>query len=71
MPENDRLTKAEIEAALRILYEEGCFYNWWPFAPKSYEQFAASDPIGVSELSGIVERMLTAAAGARAKADTA
>jgi hypothetical protein len=56
MPESDRLTTAEIEAAVRILCEEGCAYNWWPFVTKSYEEFAASDRIGISELSGIVER---------------
>ena len=69
MPQSVRLTESEIEAAVRILYEEGCFYNWWPFATKSYEEFAASDAIGISELRGIVERMLTAAAETRGKAD--
>jgi hypothetical protein len=63
-----QLTAAEIEAAVRILFEEGCFYNWWPIATTSYDEFAASDPIAVSELSDIVRRMLTAAAEARSRA---
>jgi hypothetical protein len=61
-------SSAEIEAAVRILYEEACFYRWFPVTTDSYEAFAASDPIGVSELRGIAERMLTAAAQARSRA---
>ncbi|UFZ06904.1 hypothetical protein LQG66_11615 [Bradyrhizobium ontarionense] len=60
---------AEIEAAVRVLFEEACFYRWFPIATDSYEAFAASDPIGVAELRGIAERMLMAAsqAGSRAR----
>jgi hypothetical protein len=70
MPESAKLTAAEIEAAVRILYEEGCFYNWWPLAAKSYDEFSATEAVGVSELSGIAERMLMAAAEARLRDDT-
>jgi len=59
---------AEIEAAVRVLFEEACFYRWFPIATDSYEAFAASDPIGVAELRGIAERMLTSAAQARSRA---
>ena len=56
---------AEIEAAARILFEEACFYRWFPIATDSYEIFAESNRIGVAELRGIAERMLTAAAQAK------
>lgn len=56
---------AEIDAATRVLYEEASFYNWWPMTTTSYDQFAATDPVGLSELSGIAERILAAAARAR------
>jgi hypothetical protein len=58
-------TDDEIEAAARVLYEEGCFHHWWPKTTKSYDEFAASDPIGLTEFGGIVERMLIAAARAK------
>ncbi|MFC5322676.1 hypothetical protein [Bradyrhizobium oligotrophicum] len=58
-------TPAEIDAAVRVLYEEARFYRWFPTATDSYDAFAASDPIAVSELRGIAERMLVAAAQAR------
>ncbi len=61
-------TPAEIDAAVRVLYEEACFYRWFPIAADSYDAFAASDPIAVSELRGIAERMLVAAAQARSRA---
>ena len=40
---------------------EACFYRWWPITAASFEEFAAKDPVALSELTGIVERMLTAA----------
>ncbi|XUM20139.1 hypothetical protein ACRAVF_21350 [Bradyrhizobium oligotrophicum S58] len=61
-------TPAEIDAAVRVLYEEARFYRWFPIVADSYDAFAASDPIAVSELRGIAERMLVAAAQARSRA---
>jgi hypothetical protein len=69
MTPTDQPTENEIEAAARALFEEGCFYNWWPIATKSYDEFAVTDPVGVNELRGIAERMLTVAAQARAEAN--
>ena len=60
-------SSAEIEAAVRIVYEEACFYRWLPMATGSYAAFAASDPIGIAELRGMAERMLMAAAQARSR----
>ncbi|GLH79920.1 hypothetical protein SSBR45G_48290 [Bradyrhizobium sp. SSBR45G] len=59
---------AEIEAAAQILFEEARFYRWFPIATDSYAIFAESNPIGVSELRGIAERMLLAAARAQREA---
>ncbi|WP_315798107.1 hypothetical protein [Bradyrhizobium sp. SZCCHNRI3043] len=61
-------TPAEIDAAVRVLYDEARFYRWFPIATDSYDAFAASDPIAVSELRDIAERMLVAAAQARSRA---
>jgi len=58
-------TDHEIEAAARALYAEGLFHHWWPTNTKSYEEFAATDPVGMSEFGGIVERILVATAKAR------
>ena len=69
MPQTYQPTQTEIEAAARALFEEGCFYNWWPISTTSYEDFAITDPVGVSELRGIAERMLMVAAQARAEAN--
>jgi hypothetical protein len=63
-------TDHEIEAAARVLYEEARFHHWWPEITKSYDEFAATDPIGVSEFGGIVERILLAASKARRKTET-
>ena len=61
MDDPARPTNEEVEAAARLLYQEGCFYHWWPNA-KSYDEFVSSDPVGLSEFMGTVERMLIAAA---------
>jgi hypothetical protein len=42
-----------------VLDTDGRFYGW--FEGKSYDEIAATDPIGKSEFDGIVERMLIAA----------
>jgi hypothetical protein len=65
MNEAARLTDHEIEAAARVLYEEGRFHRWWPTITKSYDEFAATDPIGMSEFGGMVERISMAASRAR------
>ena len=65
MSASKRPTTKEIEAAARVLYNEGCLHHWWPQSTKSYDEFAASDPIGLSEFGGIAERMLMAANEAR------
>jgi len=56
---------SEIEAAARVLYDEGRFHHWWPANTKSYDEFVATDPIGISEFGGIVERILIAASEAK------
>jgi hypothetical protein len=58
-------TDQEIDAAARVLYEEGSFNHWWPATAKSYDDLVASDPIAASEFGGIVERVLMAAARVR------
>jgi hypothetical protein len=63
--EATRPTGSEIEAAIRVLYEEGRFHHWWPTNTKPYDEFAATDPIGMSEFGGIAERILMAASRAR------
>ncbi|MGA2053887.1 MAG: hypothetical protein ABSG88_01130 [Bradyrhizobium sp.] len=67
MNDATRPTDEEIEAAARVLYKDGGFYNWWRWSPntKSYDEFAKSDPIGMNEFTAIVERMLMAAARTR------
>jgi hypothetical protein len=65
MSKEARPTDREIEAAARILYEEGCLLHWWPVNAKSYDEFAALDPIGLSEFGGIAERILIAASEAK------
>jgi hypothetical protein len=65
-----RPTDREIEAAARVLYEEGRFHHWWPVNNKSYDEFAAADPIGLSELGGLVERILNAASKAKQNTKT-
>ena len=58
-------TDDEIDAAARVLFEEGSFHHWWPTFKKSYDEFVATDQIGKEEFDGIVERVLFAAAKAR------
>jgi 3-dehydro-4-phosphotetronate decarboxylase len=70
MNEAARPTDHEIEAAARVLFEEGRLHHWWPTITKSYDEFAAADPIGLSEFGGIVERILLAASRARLKTET-
>jgi hypothetical protein len=41
-----------------------------PEITKSYDEFAATDPIGLSEFGGTVERILLAASKARLKTET-
>lgn len=52
----------EVEAAARVLHQEGLRHGWWGKYRKSYDELAATDPIGKSEFDGLVERMLRAAA---------
>jgi hypothetical protein len=54
-----RPTLEQIEAAARGLDKAGRFHGW--FKGKSYDEVAATDPIGKSEFDGIGERMLMAA----------
>lgn len=65
MTNSEQPTEPEIRAAVRILYEEACFYRWWPITVSSFEEFCAKDPVAVAELTGIVERMLAAAQDAK------
>jgi hypothetical protein len=65
MAEPMRPTIQEVEAAARVLLKEGQFHRWWPYFTKTYEELAATDPIGKSEFDGIVERILIAASDAR------
>jgi hypothetical protein len=60
----DRPTLEEVEAAARVLDKRGRAFGWWK--GKSYDEVAATDPIGKSEIDGIVEQMLMAANNARA-----
>ena len=55
----------EVEAAARVLHQFGLHYHWWEPYRKSYDELAATDPIGKSEFDGIVEQMLMAANAAR------
>lgn len=60
-----RPTDAEVEAAARVFDKAGRFYHWWPKTTKSYDEYAATDPIAKSEFEGIVEQMLMAASKAK------
>ena len=55
----------EIEAAARVLFNEGSFHHWWPSFKNSYDEFVATDQIGKEEFDAIVERILFAATKAR------
>lgn len=59
----ERPTLKEIEAAARVLDKHGRAFGWWK--GKSYDEVAATDSIGKSEIDGIVEQMLMAASSAR------
>jgi hypothetical protein len=61
---SERPTKEEVEAAARVLHQEGLNYSWWGNYKKSYDELAATDSIGKNEFDGIVERMLMAARAA-------
>ncbi|MCP3458906.1 hypothetical protein [Bradyrhizobium sp. CCGUVB23] len=65
MSDPARPAPGEIEAAARVLHEAGLRHGWWRPYTKTYDELAATDPIGKSEFDGIVERMLIAAAGAK------
>ncbi|MGJ4996704.1 hypothetical protein ACQR0Z_19930 [Bradyrhizobium sp. HKCCYLS3077] len=52
---------AEVEAAARVLHRAGVHHHWWEPYRKSYDELAATDPIGKSEFDAIVEQMLMAA----------
>jgi hypothetical protein len=64
-----RPTSKELEAAARVLHEVGLHHRWWGHYRKSYDELAATDPIGKEEFDGIVERMLMAASEARSKSN--
>jgi 3-dehydro-4-phosphotetronate decarboxylase len=70
MSEVARPTDDEIDAAARVLYEEGRFHHWWPTGTKSYDDFVATDPFFISQFGGIVERILMAASKARLNTET-
>ena len=62
-----RPTLQEIEAAARVLYEEGRFHHWWSRSlPEVYQQMG---PIERDELEAIAERILMASAAARQARD--
>ncbi|WP_027525846.1 hypothetical protein [Bradyrhizobium sp. Ec3.3] len=65
MSDPARPAPSKIEAAARVLHEAGLRHGWWLPNTKTYDELAATDPIGKSEFDGIVERMLIAAAGAK------
>jgi hypothetical protein len=54
-------TAKAVEAAARVLHYEGLRHGWWDTYTKSYDELAATDPIGKFEFDGLVERMLMAA----------
>ena len=62
---NEHPTLEEVEAAARVLHDEGFSHGWWGTYRKSYDELAATDPIGKDEFDAIVERMLIAAAHVR------
>jgi len=57
-----QITTEEIDAAARVLDEEGRFHGWWPKTVRPYDHL---DPIGKEELGGLVARMILAAERAR------
>jgi hypothetical protein len=77
LPANDQLTRERagksavalaegptakaVEAAARVLHHEAFRHGWWGEYKKSYDELAATDPIGKWEFDGLVERMLIAA----------
>jgi hypothetical protein len=61
----ERVKKEEVEAAARALHQEGLNHNWWGNYKKSYDELAATDPIGKNEFDGILERVLVTAADQR------
>ena len=65
---NEHPTLKEVEAAARVLHDEGLHHHWWGKYKKSYDELAATDSIGKDEFDGIVERILIAAARARGAA---
>jgi hypothetical protein len=64
MTDPDRPTIQEVEAAARVLFKEGQLHHWWRNFTKTYDELAATDPIGKDEFDGIVERVLIAARNA-------
>ena len=60
-----RPTSKEVEAAARVLHEVGLRHHLWGKYRKSYDELAATDPIGKEEFDAIVEQMLIAANEAR------
>jgi hypothetical protein len=49
---------AQVEAAARLLHQEGRFHHWWSHDIATYDDL---DPIGKDEFAAIVERILIAA----------
>lgn len=58
-------TAKAVEAAARVLHHEALRHGWWGKYRKSYDELAATDPIGKLEFDGLVERMLIAATQAK------
>lgn len=58
-------TAKAVEAAARVLHHEALRHGWWGKYRKSYDELAATDPIGKLEFDGLVERMLIAATKAK------
>ena len=56
-----RPSYSEVQAAARVLHDEGTRHGWWP----RHLTYDGLDTIGQSEFDGIVERILMAAAAAR------
>jgi hypothetical protein len=48
----------QVEAAARLLHQEGRFHHWWSQDIATYDEL---DPIGKDEFAAIVERILIAA----------
>ena len=51
--------ESDIDAAARVLDRVGRVHGWWPEKSPAYDEM---DPIGRSELGGLVEEMFLAAA---------